>query len=114
MSRIIVVHGEQAVLDSLRKLLSSGGHECVCTVSPLGALESAVAVRPDLVVIGARVSEMEGAKLLELMRYFLGARCPPVVVAPDLGGDALVAEISAALPTAFVFGSGRGPRERAA
>ncbi len=111
MSRIIVVHGEQAVLDSLRKLLSSLGHECVCTVSPLSALESAVTARPDLVVVGDRVSEMEGAKLLELMRYFLGVHCPPVVVAPDLPGDELVAEISAALPTAFVFGSGK-PRAR--
>lgn len=105
MARIVLVHGDPSVLDSLRKLLEGLGHECACTVSPVAALEGVVASPPDLVVIGEQVPELEGAQLLELIRCFLGSRCPPIVVAPGSSGEQLVAEISAALPTAFVFGT---------
>lgn len=105
MARIVLVHGDHSVLDSLRKLLERLGHECACTVSPVAALEWVVSSRPDLIVIGEQVPELEGAQLFELVRCFLGSRCPPIVAAPSSGGEQLLAEISAALPTAFVFGT---------
>jgi DNA-binding response OmpR family regulator len=106
LARIIVAHGDQSVVDSLRKFLARLGHECRCTTDPMCTLQLAIASPPDLIVLGGTLPEMTGATLLELTRCLLGAKCPPIVYAPAASGEEFVAEISAALPSAFVFGTG--------
>ena len=109
MSRILIVDDEQAILNSIRRLLrlvpcSCGGTTYELTVeaftSPKAALERAAHAAFDLALVDYRMPEMDGIELLRRLRE----------IQPDAARLILsgYADLNALVRAIFSFGASDG------
>ena len=76
--RILIVDDEPDLVRGLAIRLGAAGHETLAAADAVGALETILARRPDLVILDLQLPGVDGLVLLRRLRELAGA--PPVVV----------------------------------
>jgi two-component system, LuxR family, response regulator FixJ len=76
--RIMIVDDEEAVRNSLSSVLATYGYEISSHDSSRNALNDLEKSRPDCIVLDVRMPEIDGLKMLQLLKKMDGA--PPVII----------------------------------
>lgn len=87
MSRILVVDDDNSILDLMRALLESEGHQVQAFTSGADALADALAHPPDAAVIDLMMPGMNGIDLIEALRYDPVTRDLPVLLCSAYYGN---------------------------
>jgi CheY-like chemotaxis protein len=82
--RILLVDDDVDAADMFGMLLSSWGHEVVTRYDPLQAIDTAAAVRPDLVLLDIGMPRLNGYDACKEIRRSCGARAPLMVAISGL------------------------------
>ena len=90
MSRILVVEDDVDSANALARLLARAGHDVGCVTNGKAAMGAILKQVPDLVVLDLALPEVDGAKLLEIIRSYLRLQALPVVVWTGMGNHPIV------------------------
>ena len=82
MARILVVDDERDYAATVAQCLSSHGYEVITACDGGGAIEAAMADRPDLILMNVQMPGMDGDRVSGLLRE-LGFRAPILVLTGD-------------------------------
>ncbi len=86
MARILVVDDEQGYRAAVASLLSSQGHEVITAHEGGGAIEAAMADRPDLILMDVQMPGMDGDQATRLLRE-RGFRAPILALTGDASDE---------------------------
>jgi CheY-like chemotaxis protein len=78
--KILIVDGNDSSRASLRNVLSGLGHQVFEAVSGVEAIECAESLRPDLIMMELRLTEMTGDEATKRLKAKLATRNIPVVI----------------------------------
>ncbi len=101
MSRILVVDDDNSILDLMRALLESEGHQVHTFSSGPDALADALANPPDAAVVDLMMPGMNGIELIQALRYDPTNRNLPVLLCSAYYGN--LRYISSSLNSADVI-----------
>lgn len=90
MPTVLVVDDEQVVRDALARALTDLGHEVRAVGTALDGLREATTARPALVILDLTLPDLDGAKVLTMLRSVSDV---PVIVATARGDDASIVEL---------------------
>lgn len=68
MSKLLLVEDDAAILRSLVPYLEGSGHEVVTATDGLSAVDSFVALTPDLVILDLNLPELDGFHVCQQIR----------------------------------------------
>jgi DNA-binding response OmpR family regulator len=89
--KVLLVDDEKSILMMLEVNFRAAGFDVVTATSGAGALEVAVAARPDAVVLDLGLPDLDGWEVVKRLREFEGVASTPVVVLSGTDrNDALV------------------------
>lgn len=98
MAAILIVEDNAINLELMRYLLNAAGHDITCAETGADGIESAVEVRPDLVVLDIHLPDTSGFQVLDALRKIEGVGgCPIVAVT----ANAMVGDRDNALAAGF-------------
>jgi len=87
MRRILVVDDNPQIARLVEFRLAREGHDVVVVHSGAEAIESASAIRPDLVILDIMMPGMDGYEVLRVFRSRLDLAGVPVILLSGLGED---------------------------
>jgi len=90
VAQVLVVEDDADSRDALCKMLTRKGYAVDCVGNGRAALLSVLKSIPDVVVLDLSLPEMDGAKLLEIMRSYLRLQSLPVIVWTGMIGNPIV------------------------
>lgn len=90
MSRILLVEDDLDSCEALSQLLLKRGHAVDCVPNGRAALAAILSTTPELVVLDLSLPEMDGVRLLEIIRSYLRLQSLPVIVWTGLGDSPIV------------------------
>jgi twitching motility two-component system response regulator PilG len=94
--RILVVDDESAITDILVELLNGHGFEAHAVNNPLRALDRALEVRPDLIILDFFMPKLLGPEVSQLLKSSPATRPIPVIFLSGMTDEdhRLIAEMS--------------------
>lgn len=78
--KILIVDGNDSSRESLRDLLQGLGHEVVEAATGQEALDKASSIRPNLIMMELRLSEMTGDEATKRLKSNMSTRHIPIVI----------------------------------
>src|SRR5262245_19118269 len=89
MSHILVVEDDIDSCEALANFLLHAGHQVDCVPNGRAALAAVLSATPDVVVLDLSLPELDGARLLEIIRSYLRLQHLPVVVWTGMGESSI-------------------------
>jgi CheY-like chemotaxis protein len=80
MAKVLVVDDELDIVETIRFVLESKGHEVLEANDGLEALERARRMNPDLILLDVMMPKMDGYRVCRLLKYDSQFRDIPVVM----------------------------------
>jgi two-component system, OmpR family, KDP operon response regulator KdpE len=90
MAQVLVVEDDVSIRTSLIRGLTDRGHAVLSAATALAGLEQAVGTRPDVVVLDLGLPDMDGTKMLRMLR---GVSTVPVIVATARDDEAEIVAV---------------------
>lgn len=79
MASVLVVDDEMDAREAVSRFLKRAGHRVRCAVNGREALAAIVDDTPDVVILDAKMPEMDGVSFLEALRCYLRWQSLPVI-----------------------------------
>ena len=80
MASVLVVDDELDAREAVARFLKRAGHRVRCAVNGREALVAMTADTPDVIILDAKMPEMDGVSFLEVIRCYLRWQSLPVLV----------------------------------
>ena len=98
MAAILIVEDNPNNLELMRYLLNAAGHDITCAETGAEGIESAVDVRPELVILDIHLPDASGYQVLTTLRKLDGVGSCPIVA---VTANAMVGDRDNALAAGF-------------
>ncbi len=93
MKKILIVEDEKSLLEALNLKFSGEGFEVIQAKDGIEGLESALAKRPDLILLDIIMPRMDGITMLKRLREYDWGKDVPVILLTNLGDSEKIAEV---------------------
>ena len=83
--KILVIEGDDVTREVMRKALESRGYDVMVAADGVGGYETAVFMKPDLIVTGIQIPGTNGIDLVRQVRDTAALKATPILVATAFG-----------------------------
>jgi len=103
MARVLYVEDHADTRDAIAELLRRAGYEVETAGNGNEALACAFARTPDVILLDLALPELDGAKLIEVLRSYLRLALLPIVVLSGMGTGSLFEQAKALNPSSILI-----------
>jgi CheY-like chemotaxis protein len=105
MPKILYVEDHVDTREAISKLLRLAGHEVETAGSGREALACLFARKPDLLLLDLTLPELDGVKIIQVLRLYLRLAGLPIVVLTGVAAGRLYEQVQALNPSAILIKS---------